>query len=712
MKKHITSVTATNLKSSESLEHKLAPLTLITGQNGAGKSAIIDALYLATLGYHPLRGKTGPAIAELAGPGMQLSAHVEFSDLKGVTRSWKRTAKGLSVTLAGPDEPPFDLVSLDPNAFLSANIEKRAAMIAARFNIEGDPKAAILAAVRKALGSYDKEFKLPAKMPEDFAEWVESVSEVLKAGKSAAASMKKRMKATLEGKAALTDGAPPSVDAQALDDARTSKARFTAAIEEARKTAAQALADIRELPQAHGEPPDLNEAVLKDRLVKVEEALSLIEAQRLDFTRSESSRRLITSSIATNRQRAKSLSLWLDENPEVSLVEPEEITSGGDTGPKGVRHFEDEIFHLESAIHRIEQSLATMKGELAGERKNQLVGETCPCCGAKRDAWDEQQTWEREEAFTALSEKIIETEKADKQKREELSAAKATLARVKGYFQALTDAQERDAKAKEHEALNAEHAKLEAELSGLPLWTMEQAEELDALTDEKAELEEKIEIVANHREAIEAKVEHDRLEAIINGAQTARDMAAADLEKAEQELAALEAKAKAYAEYEANQKERDKAQNEYDNADKELTAWGAALDELQTASDAETVKVLKPMLEIARKLTRDCLPTELDHKGLDIGRWVGAHFVKLSTFSKSEQAVALAGITAALAASGSGLVILDEFSTLDPRKKVAFLENVIAAIEDGTLAQAILIDNQPFPPITFPPFGCALSLGA
>ncbi len=87
------------------------------------------------------------------------------------------------------------------------------------------------------------------------------------------------------------------------------------------------------------------------------------------------------------------------------------------------------------------------------------------------------------------------------------------------------------------------------------------------------------------------------------------------------------------------------------------------------------------------------MPSELSNKGLDFGRYEGAHFVPFEAFSGSEQAVTVAAIAAALAAKGQGILFIDEANNIDAKKRGRFMANLAEAITAGTIAQAILLDN-------------------
>lgn len=77
----------------------LEGLNLIVGSNSTGKTAIIDAVKLALLGYHPRLGKKPSLTWQLASPGVSIMT--VKADAKEIT--WKKAPRG-TISVAGADE--------------------------------------------------------------------------------------------------------------------------------------------------------------------------------------------------------------------------------------------------------------------------------------------------------------------------------------------------------------------------------------------------------------------------------------------------------------------------------------------------------------------------------------------------------------------------------------------------------------------------------
>ncbi len=125
----ITDLSITNLKGL-TLKEKIGPNTLITGKNFSGKTARLQAIQLAILGYIPGLPKTNPGIFQLAS-GNPLEVHVQGRDFE-ILRTWKKTGKSVekSAAVSGlPDDTGPLIAMLDAQDFLAASEPERLNMI-------------------------------------------------------------------------------------------------------------------------------------------------------------------------------------------------------------------------------------------------------------------------------------------------------------------------------------------------------------------------------------------------------------------------------------------------------------------------------------------------------------------------------------------------------------------------------------------------------
>jgi hypothetical protein len=118
----------------QSFETGLGQMTLISGDNFAGKSTIADAMRLALAGYLPAVGKGAPALwGTLAGnPEKEGTMEVQIGFDTGRTSkiTFSRTKKGsVSVDGAVPADLALDPMLLDVRQFFTMTAAQRTAVI-------------------------------------------------------------------------------------------------------------------------------------------------------------------------------------------------------------------------------------------------------------------------------------------------------------------------------------------------------------------------------------------------------------------------------------------------------------------------------------------------------------------------------------------------------------------------------------------------------
>lgn len=117
MKQLITKVQAEHLKG-RSFEHVLHPINIIVGDNDRGKTALVDAVRVGLLGYHPALGKTPGATMKLC-KGTAMSTGVQINGDPMIHRQF--SIKKGKVSATGPEsEFPDMLFDLKPFWNLSA----------------------------------------------------------------------------------------------------------------------------------------------------------------------------------------------------------------------------------------------------------------------------------------------------------------------------------------------------------------------------------------------------------------------------------------------------------------------------------------------------------------------------------------------------------------------------------------------------------------
>lgn len=699
---HITSLTATNLKRFPTLNLTLAPFTVITGANGSGKTSIADAIQLATIGCVPRMGRKGPSTAKLMGPGQTLAVSAMMSNALSYTRAWKRSkAGGLTKT---DDKCPaatsgLPVICFDLEQFTAGNAQQRAAMIAARYGLEGDPKKTIMDAARKAWPLLPQ---VPVKAT-DFADWAEEVEEWLAEGLKNSKSAATRMLATLEGLTGLDSGTTsPAVEVATINAAREAVGAAALAVDQNNAL----ISDLNAERDQKGHELDQMEqggstsaparalADLETEKAKVIAAIRQLAEREQASKQGEQRAAGIRQNLDAAKTRLEAIRSWLTVNDRPAQLDLETLPPVPD------------MFDINEACDDAAKLVLNAERELAVAAAAILTGDKCACCGAPREAWDEATTWQAQEHKTTVEGRLAEAkgmqQAAHKRRHEALTIQTAhdDQSTEKLRHQTATEAWE----TKSEQATHTETliSSLSEQLASLPTFSPEDAEELSALFREEGELDGLIAQHKTHADYHAACLAMDEITAKLDHAELAAPQLAQELEDAQANATSLDTAKAEHDQAQAQAATRKQATDEHKKAADEQDGWNKALGAFRDTCKAETIKIFEPLLVTVRKLTRDCLPTELSNRGLEFGRFEGAHFIPYDAFSKSEQAVTLAGITAALAAEGTGVVIIDELNNVDAAKQIRLVANLTEALADGTIAQAILLDNQPVPAYTLP----------
>ena len=98
--KSIQQLTMSNVKGVTNL-FALGPLTVISGPNECGKSALLDAITINLLRYHPALGKTPASTMELSSDS-RMAVSIMFSDGSMRNAEWKINSKGVVVATVPP----------------------------------------------------------------------------------------------------------------------------------------------------------------------------------------------------------------------------------------------------------------------------------------------------------------------------------------------------------------------------------------------------------------------------------------------------------------------------------------------------------------------------------------------------------------------------------------------------------------------------------
>jgi exonuclease SbcC len=282
MKNHIKTISAQNLKG-QTFIHELAPVTMFVGDNFAGKTSRIDAVFLALLGWLPgIAKKPGDIHADLSSaPRLQVAA--KFGQ-HGVVRDWFESKGSIKYSGTGDDidYPPVALVTSE---FLSLSPNERVKFLFARAKL---PDEYTPEKLQLTITANVKNIKLDANTEATEAsiqqlvdliadqdplgsaqDYVTGLATAINERKKAAVAAVQRMEKTQQGMAAIAPDAQAEADAEAA---------YKAAVEsysQARQAMTRVEADGDHLVQALSDAKQLAAGAL------LNEAEAQVELARL-----------------------------------------------------------------------------------------------------------------------------------------------------------------------------------------------------------------------------------------------------------------------------------------------------------------------------------------------------------------------------------------------------------------------------------------------
>lgn len=727
----ITRIQAAALKG-RTFSQALHPITVVAGPNDTGKTALPDAIKLAALGHIPGHPKTGKAIFALASAS-NMSVTAEFSNGAVVTRSWTAKGKSVTATEQGVDGlPAFPLAMLDADAYFGASDQARVAMVFGLVDLAkmGFTAKALTAELRPPeepnLPALDKVLsKLPPPPAPDVPlspqAWIDHVLEGLEEEVKSLTAEIQRMEKTGQGLAslgqneALVDGAALAREIDAATRQKEVLERRVGELEGAIKSAGQDhLAGLREtvatlsqrLAGLDTSPRDsaalaVDLAEARKKLTGLQQGLASAEADiyrksELAKERAEIEVNLsaLPPATAADHQKAER-----DLEAQVAaFVEPPDHAEALKAAAEDLTRLRAEYKSLEQ-----QRTAAAAKWQaLAGAR-------CCPTCGTAGADFSEAIVTLENEELTALDGQLRAIEqqgnaartahaKVEKQAAEAATIRNqqaATKQRLASIRKMLLDGAEVTAR---RAALERTRDGIDRQLA-VPLETP-----IEALRDAHRTAQAQVDQLQQQVEVARDVQQLKEAQAAIQGAPKV------DLPGLQQELAAVRQKAAEWFQQleQLRTKEKQAIAQAADRrrvvqAIEEREKKGAIRDQLKAKvkllkekREALVLAAFKPLLETANRFVAGILPSPLEYREGEIGRFSGSSWVSVRAFGGCFGAVTFAGIQAALSAqAGLRLVIVDELGRFDDGSLTRFLENVRAAISQGVLEQFLGIDVNP-----------------
>jgi hypothetical protein len=574
----LTSVRGRNFKGRD-FDFKLGDVTVFTGPNFSGKTAVLDAIRVGLIGYLPRLGKQPGATWKLAGAGELMEVSID-TDTTTLSHAWRPTKTGASYEGALPWQTPT--VLLDAREYFGMATAERINYVfgltdpATLGYTDGDllkklddlevlptkvSRPLVVKLVEGAKASIrDRKDAIPA--------WLGKFIDSLKAEQKVCAQQLKRLQADTAGQqAASAESAPPDVSVE-LKTAVARRDAFAADL-----AAAQARASAEATATAR--------------------------------------RAAIESEIASLPKEWSEMALLKSQLDEIPAVQTGSATS---------------------VVSERKRLLAAARADLADSldlQKKVGFETTCPKCGTSvLNSWLADEIAKRQSAVQSWQSGVAEAEyvlttalsedAANEQRRRELQSSLTTL-------------------REQQSRLN----RLRAELAGLSL------------------------VVS---EPVDTAKMSARL-AELNG-----------------NVSALQLKNQAFEAYKQSSARADAATAEQVKLSVSVELYKLAVKEVVAFQERLVGKAFNTLLEKARLFTDGILLSPLVYRDGELGRMEGERFVSWEVFSGCEEALALSGLSVALAQHAPcKVVIIDELGRMTGENKRKLLARMVELVSAGQI---------------------------
>ena len=629
MKKHIKKIIGTAFKG-RNFTQELSPLTIITGDNFIGKTAMAELIRVGLLGYSPRIGKQPAKTFGFAGApdgAAKMETALHFSDETFIARTFeikrgKVDAKVIDNT--GFSIPP---VLLDTSEFLNKSGPEKVRFIFDQLDLA-------------ALGITTAQ--ITARLKRDCAvETPSEESELALAG--IVADVETTAKVCAEQKLTVQDWIALIVEG----------------IKKKKTDAKAVLDDMAGMIQGS------TQLRAESGLAVAEDVSSFLEEKRALFV-SESARLKVMENYAaeylqrmTRRANAQKALEGLSDPAElIAQLEQQQQDLSAQTAlhksataehaATMARHNSD----FSSASRRVEELTRDIQN-IESELMATLAKDRCPLCDSCGTAWKSAlsdksatQIGELNEKITAARTSAEEAQKASVIASQLHATAKAEDAKVNGVRETINTV---GARVRE---LRAQKTKFDSATSALSAIVIGEAPDVNAATTLRATLET-----------------------------LRQDIARLDLAD-KQHTAAI-----------ADQQRAAEATAKHEQKTAELEVCKLAEKSMMALKEETMSAAFNGFCEKIRLFTDGILPGRIEYREGEIGYFAGASFATLEFFSGTEEMITCAGLSVALAqGSPFKIVIMDELGRLTHGNKLKLLKKMESLLESGVIDQFIGID--------------------
>ena len=725
----LSNISAANLKGF-SFSYNLAPINIIAGPNGTGKTAALDAIQLLLSGTHALYGTTRPRIFQLSSGAVMSVAGI--LDTQPVTRTWTQKGKTVGYEDEGTAAiPEGGLNFLVADKYLDANDSKRLQMVFELCEVEFSPGELVAGILNKI----DRESDLFATVrtclaiegPEEkdnSQRWLEGAITRTNDELKLANSEVSRLGKTGEGVAQLAAGDIAINEGnvrqrkQALEKAVAELNQAEGALRERRAQYERSATNhslwadkIKSLTAALGSREARELGVVEDELFGIrgqrQEILDKYQTARHIFSNYQERAGKLTSVRERYDQALKTL-----EHHKAEAAKLPECQAALDA----CAPLQAKVEQIRADRSALEADAARLKAEIAAavvanEAANAHFesiknNDCCPTCQTAGTVW-------KTALQTALNQANDEFAVADANAKALLEAVDADITfsyeQLRAAVTELGDSEDpakaalaqahyhqRQAAAQQNTVsqLLQDGRKLKAELGEAP--PEPPKPDLSVFDAEIDRLTAELPAARTQRELHETRAAEPVLPPpVTNVEQNALLQERAHLDAEAEEVRIQE---QTVANQRAQERTLQQAQDERNNA----TARAESLKEIKANLTKErddlVEKAFGPLLKTMQIFTAGILPTPVQYHQGELGRFAGMSWIPLKLFSGTHLAVTAAGLQAALGAqSPLKLAVVDEMGRFDNVNKGVFLNNVRVAIREGIVDQFLGVDVDPAP---------------
>jgi chromosome segregation ATPase len=723
----LSNISAANLKGF-SFSHNLAPINIIAGPNGTGKTAVVDAITLLATGNHPLYGPTRPKLFQLSSGAVMSVAGI--LDTKPVTRTWTQKGKTVGYEDEGTAALPEGALNLlAADKYLDSNDSKRLQMVFELCQIEFDPAALRAKIMEGATGVEWRKTLLDCIQPEGPEEkensqrWLEGAITRTNDELKIANAEVTRLGKTGEGVAQLAAG-DIAVNEGNVRQRKQKLEQALAELNQAEGALQQRRADYERHATAHSLWQDKIKSltaamagqegrelgIVEDELFGAknmrQKVVETYQAARQLFSEYQERSGKLTS---TKERYAQALKALQEHQAEAAKIpECQAALEACEPLRAKVEQIRTDRAALEAESARISAEIgaACAANQDTNENFNSIKdNDCCPTCRTAGTVWKttlEAALRKANEDFSesySASKALLEAVNADIAAVRAQEQAAATVLRDKeaAASTAWTQAQyhQRQAAAQQNvvSELLQEGRQLNAALGAAPPEPNKpDLAQFDAVIEQ---LTAELPLARTQRELHEARANEPQLPAqVTSEEQNELQQRRADLEAEAEDLRIQE---QTVANQRAQERTLQQAQDERNNATARATSLKEIKATLVQERDDLVEKAFGPLLKTMQIFTAGILPTPVQYHQGELGRFAGMSWIPLKLFSGTHLAVTAAGLQAALGSqSPLKLAIVDEMGRFDPVNKNQFVDNIERAIGAGIIEQFVGIDVDPF----------------